>query len=151
MNRKTAAALTGSATALVLGAVGCSGGTATVSGNRDDVKHVMAITRAATRPVYRNECQTKWRTVSKTTGSGKTRSTSTSRQSYQDCHQVQSGTENYTKTVTPEKWCVELDNVNGDKTADDRWYNVTSSTYHKWASRRGGAVINKMIFNHSGC
>ncbi|MFE5036397.1 hypothetical protein [Streptomyces sp. NPDC056683] len=28
-----------------------------------------------------------------------------------------------------EKWCVELDDVNGDRRRDDVWYEVSSSVY----------------------
>lgn len=35
-----------------------------------------------------------------------------------------------TKTKTdPAYWCVELDNVNGDKGRDDEWFRVTDEVY----------------------
>lgn len=41
----------------------------------------------------------------------------------------------------PAKWCVELDDVNGDKTADDRWFRVDSGTHQLAVEIGEGAPI----------
>ncbi|MGW9024054.1 hypothetical protein ACWGQ5_07420 [Streptomyces sp. NPDC055722] len=33
--------------------------------------------------------------------------------------------------VRAERWCVSLDDVNGDTSKDDVWYRVTGATYSK--------------------
>jgi hypothetical protein len=149
---KTSVVIAGVAGALTLTA--CSGG-ATVSGRLDDTRYVpgrSAVYTTATRtvPTYTRRCTTKTRT--KTTGSGKFRKTST--ESYRDCQNVRTGsrTESYRKTIEPAKsaiYCVELDDVNGDKDRDDRWYEVDGSTYYRWAGKDEGALVNKMPYRQS--
>lgn len=156
MNRKLNAAAAGLTATAALGLVGCSGASApTAWGRLDDVKHVTKLTKPATRTVsdYRQQCTIKTRTVTRTTGSGKTRSTSTSTQPYQDCHQVFAGThvESYTKTVRDEKWCVELDNVNHKSDVDDQWFTVSQGTYLRWVGRNEGAKVKRLPYLHKGC
>lgn len=148
----TVAGITG---ALMLTA--CSGGSATVSGRLDDTRYVpalSAITTVATHqvPTYTRQCTTKYRTS--TTGSGKLKKTS--RTSYQDCTNVRTGThsEHYTRTIRAArsaKYCVELDDVNGRKSQDDQWFEVSSATYHKWAGKPEGLKVKKMSYLGHGC
>ncbi|QNJ57691.1 hypothetical protein SEA_KEANU_86 [Streptomyces phage Keanu] len=162
MNRKASAIIAGLTATAALGLVGCSGDDpAKASGLRDDVKHVKAtkaVTKPATRTVvdYRNDCQTKFRTVTKSSGTGTSRRTWTEQEPYQDCTKVRVGThqESYTKTVKaakPAKWCVELDDVNGDKDADDQWFRVSSGVYADQAAKNEGAKVTDMEYQHKGC
>ncbi|GGN28394.1 hypothetical protein [Streptomyces fuscichromogenes] len=115
-----------------------SGGTAsaqddTVHGLKDSVRHVTAKTTRATRPRLVRKCSTATHRVRHTSSSGtgskrKTRTWYTTERS-RSCTKVRSGTETYRKTVRTEKWCVELDDVNGDKRRDDAWYQVSRSVY----------------------
>lgn len=105
----------------------------TVSGLRDTLRHLPTKTAKATRPHLVQKCTTASHQVrhTSTTGTGtrkKTRTWYTTEQS-RTCKKVRSGTERYTRVVRAERWCVRLDNVDGDKTADDVWYQVTRSTY----------------------
>lgn len=136
------------ATALALTACG-SDAERTVSGVFDEVKSskaVKAVYKPATRTVvdYRNSCQTKTRTK---TVNGKPRT-----ETYQDCTKVQVGThqESYRKLVKPGKsaiYCVELDNVKQDgKNRDDVTFEVSHSTYLKYASKNEGASVKKLSY-----
>ncbi|MFJ3305905.1 hypothetical protein ACIPSA_22805 [Streptomyces sp. NPDC086549] len=105
----------------------------TVSGLRDDVRHVSRRTVGDTRPHLVKECTSTTRRVrhTSTTGTGTRRSTRTwyTTQQSRTCKQVRSGTETYRRVVRPERWCVELDDVNGVTTEDDVWYRVDATTY----------------------
>lgn len=105
----------------------------TVSGLRDQVRHVTARTTRATRPHMVSKCTTGTRRVGHTTstGTGAKRKTRTwyTTEHYRDCKQVHSGTETYDRLVRPERWCVSLDDVDGNKTRDDVWYEVDRSVY----------------------
>ncbi|MEU9245038.1 hypothetical protein [Streptomyces shenzhenensis] len=117
---------------------GSSGGASsarddTVRGLKDTVRHVTRKTTRATRPRLVRKCSTGTHRVRHTSSSG-TRGRRTTRtwyttERYRSCAKVRSGTETYRKTVRTEKWCVELDDVNGDKRRDDVWYQVSSSDY----------------------
>ncbi|MGY5060179.1 hypothetical protein ACWDFR_39975 [Streptomyces sp. 900105755] len=105
----------------------------TVHGLKDTVRHVTAKTTRATRPHLVEKCSTATRRERHTSGSGtgsrrKTRTWYTTER-YRSCTRVRSGTETYRKTVRTEKWCVELDDVDGDRRRDDVWYQVSSSVY----------------------
>ncbi|MGW7609886.1 hypothetical protein ACWGKW_21920 [Streptomyces sp. NPDC054766] len=106
---------------------------ASVFGLRDEVRHLAARTTRATRPHTTKKCTTTTRRVKHTTstGSGTKRRTRTSYSTEQsrNCKQVRSGTETYTRVVRPERWCVSLDNLDGDATHDDVWYRVSKTTY----------------------
>ncbi|MER5472794.1 hypothetical protein [Streptomyces sp. NPDC002685] len=106
---------------------------ATVYGLRDEVRHLAARTTRATRPHMTRKCTTTTRRVKHTTstGSGTKRRTRTwySTEQAKSCKQVRSGTETYTRVVRPERWCVSLDNLHGDATQDDVWYQVSKTTY----------------------
>jgi hypothetical protein len=105
----------------------------TVSGLRDSVRHLTAKTTRATRPHLVRKCTSATRQVRHTqrTGTGTHRTTRTwyTTERYQSCKKVRSGTETYTRTVRPQRWCVSLDNVDGDTARDDVWYQVTPATY----------------------
>ncbi|MEU6192762.1 hypothetical protein [Streptomyces sp. NPDC047061] len=105
----------------------------TVHGLKDSVRHVAARTVRATRPHLVRKCSTATRRVRHTsssgTGSRRTTRTWYTTERYRSCAKVRSGTETYRKTVRTEKWCVELDDVNGDKRRDDVWYEVGRSVY----------------------
>ncbi|MFF7883562.1 hypothetical protein ACH40F_22030 [Streptomyces sp. NPDC020794] len=107
----------------------------TVSGLRDSVRHLAAKTTRATRPHLARKCTSATRQVRHTqrTGTGTHRTTRTwyTTERYQSCEKVRSGTETYTRTVRPQRWCVSLDNVDGDTARDDVWYQVTPATYGK--------------------
>lgn len=137
---------------------GCGGsGSTTVSGNRDDLRHklaVHAVTVPSTRVVgvYSKHCTTTH--GSKTVGSGKKRHSM--RTTSTKCKNVKTGskTESYRKTVKPGKpalYCVELDNVNGSKKNDDVWYTVTSTTYYEATRKDEGDKVKRMSYLHTGC
>ncbi|MEU6476652.1 hypothetical protein ABZ858_07125 [Streptomyces sp. NPDC047017] len=104
-----------------------------VSGLKDTARHVSRQTAQAVRPRLVRKCTTRTRQVRHTSssGSGKERKTRTwyTTEDYQDCRKVRSGTEMYQEEVQPERWCVRLDDVDGDDSVDDVWYRVTSTDY----------------------
>ncbi|MFF2205604.1 hypothetical protein [Streptomyces sp. NPDC058145] len=105
----------------------------TVSGRRDTVRHLSVKTARATRPHLVRKCTTGTRRVRHTSSSGtgtrrRTRTWYTTER-HQSCRKVRSGTESYRRVVRPEKWCVRLDDVDGDRARDDIWYRVTSAVY----------------------
>lgn len=150
MNRSINAAAAGLVATLALGLVGCSGGETTVKGRRDDIRHLPKLQHTATRTVtdYRQQCTSKTRPV--TSGSGLKKTTGT--RTYQDCTKVRAGshTESYPKVDREERYCVELDDVNGKRSADDVWFTVSSATYWKAARKHEGDKF-KMSYYHKGC
>ncbi|MGW2932121.1 hypothetical protein ACWDA7_09675 [Streptomyces sp. NPDC001156] len=106
-----------------------------VFGLRHSVRHLSAKTVRATRPRLVKKCSSATRRIrhSARTGTGKRKTTRTwyTTERYQDCKRVGSGTETYTRVVRAERWCVSLDDVNGDTSKDDVWYQVTGATYSK--------------------
>lgn len=127
-----------------------------VSGLRDDVRHSKAVYKTVTRQVtdYQRQCTTKFRTETKSSGTGKNKRTWTERVSYQDCKNVRVGSHPETKReqVSAAKYCVELDHVkDGDSYRDDVWFNVNSSAYYSAAGKSEGAKISNMRYNHEGC
>lgn len=149
---KTGVIASGIAGAFLLTACG---GTAHVSGRLSDTYYLPsrpAITTLATHqvPVYTRQCTAKTRTVS--SGSGLKKTTST--QTYQDCKNVRTGsrTETYTRVLRAAedaKYCVELYGVDHNSTSDRHWYEVSSTTYFKWAHRPHGVKVNKMPYYQS--
>ncbi|BAC67815.1 hypothetical protein SM007_28620 [Streptomyces avermitilis] len=107
--------------------------TDTVRGLRDSVRHLSRKTAKATRPHLVNKCTPATRRAKHTqqrgTGTRKKTRTWYTTEHYQDCKKVRNGTETYTRTVRPQQWCVRLDDVDGDTSQDDRWYQVTRTTY----------------------
>jgi hypothetical protein len=110
-----------------------SSGSDTVSGLRDSVRHLSKKTARATRPHMVRKCTSETKRVkhSSSTGTGTKRKTRTwyTTEEYRDCTKVRSGTETYTRLVRPERWCVSLDDVAGDTSQDNVWYQVAQATY----------------------
>ncbi|OIJ84749.1 hypothetical protein [Streptomyces colonosanans] len=106
-----------------------------VVGLRDTVRHVPRRTVKDTRPHMVKKCTPATKRVkhTKRTGSGAHKKTRTwyTTERYRDCTKVQEGTETYRRVVQRERWCVKLDDVNGDTARDDVWYRVTRTTYNK--------------------
>ncbi|MGW4562323.1 hypothetical protein ACWEN3_07920 [Streptomyces sp. NPDC004561] len=104
-----------------------------VYGLKDDLRHIPQKTTPATRPHMVKQCTTSTVRVghSSTTGSGSHRRTRTwyTTERRQNCHRVQQGTETYRKEIRPERWCVRLDDVNGDRDRDNVWYRVDRRDY----------------------
>lgn len=139
MTNKTVTALA-TLVAGMLVLTGCSGASK-VSGNRDDVKYRHAVTEVShTKQVKKTK---KTRTCS---GIGKKKrcSTSTRPDGYKSVKVID-------KPGKSARYCVELDNVNGHTSRDDRWYTVTSSVYRKMASKNEGAKVTNMKYLSSGC
>ena len=129
-----------------------------VSGDRDNIRYDKAQYKTVTKIVndYKRQCTTKWKDVkhTQTTGTGSSRRTRTwyTKEAYQDCKNVKTGShsETYKKKVTDAKYCVELDNVGGKSDEDDVWYNVSSSVYYSALGKREGTPM-KFNYNHKGC
>ncbi|MFJ3639455.1 hypothetical protein ACIPRD_06870 [Streptomyces sp. NPDC090108] len=104
-----------------------------VSGLKDDLRHVPRKTAPATRPHLVKQCSAEDVRVghSSTTGSRGHRRTRTwyTTEHRRTCHDVRQGTESYTKEIRPERWCVRLDDVNGDRGQDDVWFRVDHGDY----------------------
>ncbi|MDX3355893.1 hypothetical protein PV703_21760 [Streptomyces sp. ME01-24h] len=88
-----------------------------VTGVLDDHRHVARRTATGQRPRMVQRCTDRTRRVrhSSSNGTGRRRST---RSSYptehdKDRRKVPHGTEPYTRVVSAERWCVELDDVGG--------------------------------------
>ncbi|MGW4199330.1 hypothetical protein [Streptomyces sp. NPDC005004] len=126
----------------------------TVTGLRDAVRHVPAVTTAATRPHLVRRCTTATRQVTHTrrTGSAGRRSVRTwhTTERYQRCRKVRRGTETYRRTTRPEHWCVRLDAVGGHRTRNDLWYQVTRTTYDDALHARDHARL-EFTPRHTGC
>ncbi|AJC53433.1 hypothetical protein [Streptomyces sp. 769] len=102
-----------------------------VSGLRADVRHLTRLTTTGARPHMVTTCTPATRQVKHTKRSGRTKKTWYSTEHYQDCRKTARGTETYRRVVRPERWCVKLDDVNGNPRKDGVWYRVTSATYHQ--------------------
>ncbi|MER5541718.1 hypothetical protein ABT072_04450 [Streptomyces sp. NPDC002589] len=117
------------------GAVVASPSPVPVHGIKDTLRHLTRTTTRATRPHLVRRCTTGTRQVRHTasSGSGSHRRTRTwyTTEHYQDCHQVRSGTETYRRELRPERWCVRLDDVNGDRERNDVWFRVDRSDYDR--------------------
>ncbi|MER5684484.1 hypothetical protein [Streptomyces sp. NPDC002205] len=118
----------------------------TVSGLRDDTRHITRRTTTSTRPRMVKRCTTRVRRVkhTSTSGTGRRKRSRTwyTDDSYKDCKKVQQGTMRYTRVVRRARWCVELDNVGGNSTADDVWYEVESDVYRKATQLKEGAKLS---------
>lgn len=116
----------------------CSSGPSTVKGKRDDLRQISAVSEQSH---YKTEAKTKRVCVSRKNGrctSYVTRPDGTKRVKVID------------RKAKPAVWCVELDDVNGKRTRDDRWYEVTSTVYLKMAHKNEG---DRVKFNYlaTGC
>ncbi|MCK7624289.1 hypothetical protein MUU72_14460 [Streptomyces sp. RS10V-4] len=104
---------------------------ARVSGLRAGVRHLTKRTVRATRPHLVTTCTPATRQVKHTKRSGRTKKTWYTTEHYQDCHRTPQGTETYRRVIRPERWCVALDDVNGNQQRDNVWYRVTYPTYNQ--------------------
>ncbi|MFE7311830.1 hypothetical protein ACFU7T_01755 [Streptomyces sp. NPDC057555] len=103
----------------------------TVSGLRSGVRHLTRQTTLASRPHWVTTCTPGTRRVKHTQRSGRSKKTWYTTEHYRDCHRTARGRETYRRVVRPERWCVLLDDVNGDRRKDGVWFTVTSDTYHQ--------------------
>lgn len=126
-------------TAAALALTACSSGPTTVKGKRDDLRQITAVAERSHTEVKPNkvrECAAKdkkgkcvrWDTVTRGTKSVKV----------------------IDRKAKPAVWCVELDDVNGKRTRDDRWYEVTSTVYLKMAHKNEGDKV-KFEYLTTGC
>ncbi|MEH0420336.1 hypothetical protein [Streptomyces sp. B21-083] len=126
----------------------------TVSGLRGTVRHITRKTAKATRPHLVKKCALTTEKVKHTsrTGTGSKKKTRTwyTTESSQKCTKVRSGTETYTRVVRQERWCVKLDDVNGDKAKDAVWYQVTHATYNE-AAAADRLTLLKFTPRSTGC
>ncbi|WP_256725923.1 hypothetical protein [Streptomyces sp. IMTB 2501] len=124
---------TGAAHPGTVGAVTASPSPDPVHGIKDTVRHITRRTTRATRPHLVRRCTPGTRQVRHTarSGSGSHRRTRTwyTTEHYQDCRKVRSGTETYRRELRPERWCVRLDDVDGDRKRDDVWFRVDRRDY----------------------
>lgn len=104
-----------------------------VDGVQDDTRHRAAVTQrvqvqdtSRQCASYKNGKCTSWRTVN-------------------------TGSHWETRTVRPERWCVELDNVNGDRGRDDVWFTVSFGTYNDATDRDEGDQVTDMPYQREGC
>ncbi len=126
----------------------------TVSGTRHDVRHVPRQTVIDRRPTFLTRCTARTKQVKHTSTSGsdakkKTRTWYTT-EPYQDCDKVQRGTEPYVRVTQAERWCVQLDDVNGDTGRDQVWYEVNSAVYQRAAGTEVGSKMTLLPLQ-SGC
>lgn len=121
----------------------CSGGAPSKTyGNLDDVKYIRSVRAvpAKTHTVTKHEKKTKTVCI----GTGYKKSCSTKSDGYR--------TVRTTVTDKPGKpgksavYCVELDNVGGDSHNDDQWFEVSSSTYYRWASKPEGTTVKNLAY-----
>lgn len=117
----------------------CSSGPTTVKGKRDDLRQITAVAERShieVKPNKVRECVAKdkkgkcirWDMVTRGTKSVKV----------------------IDRKAKPAVWCVELDDVNGKRTRDDRWYEVTSTVYLKMAHKNEGDKV-KFEYLTTGC
>lgn len=123
---------------LALGLIGCSGKDAPqVSGLRDDVKFKAYVAEKS-----HTERQAKTKNVC--SGTGQSRKCSDKADGFKVVKVID-------QAAKPALYCVELDDVNGKPNDDDRWYEVTSAVYGKWADANEGAKVVNMEYSASGC
>jgi hypothetical protein len=127
-----------------------------VHGLKDTLRHLTRKTTRATRPHLVRQCTTSTRRVghSSASGSGSRRRTRTwyTTEHYRTCHKVPSGTETYRKELRPERWCVRLDDVNGDRAQDDVWYRVDRMDYDRVLAADDHARVQFVpLFPKTGC
>lgn len=127
------------------------------SGTFDEAKGSAAKYKTATRVVtdYKQQCTTKTRDVTKSSGTGKNKRSWKEKETYQDCNKVKSGThtETYKKKVKDAKYCIELDNWtdDDDDTHNDVWFQVSHSTYLEHFNKAEGDKVKDMKYSSRGC
>ncbi|MEV6113547.1 hypothetical protein AB0L59_13790 [Streptomyces sp. NPDC052109] len=127
-----------------------------VHGLKDTLRHVTRRTTPATRPHLVQRCTTGSHRVrhSSTSGTGSHRRTRTwyTTDHYRDCRKVRSGTETYRKEIRPERWCVRLDHVNGNRKQDDVWFRVDRLDYDRVLDADDHARVQfTPVFPDTGC
>lgn len=104
-----------------------------VTGLRDDVKHIKAVTKRVQEQKYKRVCTNTVKGVCK------------------KYEKVKDGLpRTVTKEVAPEAWCVELDDVNGSTSDDDVWYATSHAVYLKALGKDEGEKL-KFKPLHGGC
>lgn len=121
--------------ALMLGVAACgSDGPSEVTGTRDDVRKVAAVKEKS-----HQEKKTKRVCTSRKNGS---------------CKSYKTVPDGWKKVIDrhakPARYCVELDNVNGDAGKDDVWYTVRQDDYTKALFKAEDAGF-KFTPLHEGC
>lgn len=127
-----------------------------VRGLKDTVRHVTRRTTRATRPHLVRRCTTSTHRVSHSSasGSGSHRRTRTwySTEHDQTCHKVAHGTETYRRELRPERWCVRVDDVNGDRGQNDVWYRVDRVDYDRVLDADARSRVQFVpLFPNTGC
>jgi hypothetical protein len=120
---------------------GCDSEPRTVSGVLYDTRHVAEQTRAATRPHMVKRCHSATKRVRHTSGSGAAKRTWYTNEPTTVCTRVRQGTETYREVVRPERWCIELNDVNGKKTKDFLWYRVSRNMYNRTSGVKAGSHL----------
>lgn len=136
MNNRTATALTATAVTGMLLLTAC-GDPAKASGLFDEVKFKSAVTE-------KSHIERVKKTKRVCTGTGAKRR----------CSDVPDGFKNekvIDRRAKPALYCVELDDVNGKPDDDDRWFEVSASTYRKWADASAGVKVTDMEYSVKGC
>ncbi|MFI0790890.1 hypothetical protein ACH4Q6_35515 [Streptomyces lydicus] len=123
------------------------GHSASVTGLRDGVRHFSPKTVRATRPHLVEKCTTGTKRVRHTKRNGRTKHTWYTTEHYRNCHKVRKGNESYRRLVRREKWCIRLDDVNGVKSEDARWFRVPRTVYTR---ALGTESHNRMTFTPLG-
>lgn len=117
----------------------CNSGPVEVKGKRDDLRQISAVAEKSHTEVKPNkvrECAAKDKKGKCTRW-----------------HEVTRGTKSVKvidRRAKPAVWCVELDDVNGKRRRDDRWYEVTSTVYLKMAHKSEGDRV-KFQYLTTGC
>lgn len=145
MNRIARATIAGTTAALALTLTGCFGGDdegGKASGLRDDVKHTAY---KAGKPA-KTHTKTTTGTKRQCTGTGTKRVCTT----VPDV-KTETVTDRPAVPAKPAKWCVELDDVNGNQDDDDQWFTVTSGVYADQVTKNEGAKVTDMKYLHKGC
>lgn len=147
MNRSTRAILAGTTATLVLSLAACSGSDkpSKASGLFDEVKSAKAV--AAVREVSHNETKRVPKTKSECASKNK-KGVCTSYRTVPDGFKTETKkvVDKPGKPAKPAMYCVELDNVNGDKDRDDVTFEVGYSTYAKYTEHNEGAKVTDMKY-----
>ena len=138
MNRKINAVALLAATVLAVSA--CGGEDPKVSGVLDEVAFKAGKPGKLAKTHVESTTRTERSCASRNT---KGSCTSWSRRSVPDTKVV---TDAPAKPGKPNLYCVELDNVNGKPNQDDRWFEVSGTTYHEWADKGEGTKVTNMVY-----
>lgn len=122
--------------ALMLTVAACgSSGPSEVSGSRDDVRKIAAVKEKSHREK-------------------KTKRVCASKNKSGSCKSYKTVPDGWKKVIDrharPARYCVELDNVNGDAGKDDVWYTVQQADYTKALFKAEDAGL-KFTPLHDGC